>query len=75
MLTDAMSAFAAVDPPRSPPTATPLAPGAPEAPEPTSSSPEANLVLVGGGVALASLALFGGLAIIARRQNRRARGG
>ena len=74
MLTDAVSAFAAVDPPRSPPEANPEAPAAPEAAEPKSSSAGANLALVGGGIALASLALFGGLAVVARRQNRGSRG-
>lgn len=70
MLTDAQSAFAAVDPPRSPPEASPGAPAAPETPEAEPSSAESNLLLVGGGVALASLALFGGLAFVARRQDR-----
>lgn len=74
MLTDALSAFAAVDPPRSSPEASPAAPAAPEpeAPQAEPTSAESNLLLVGGGVALASLALFGGLALVARRQNRTA---
>lgn len=70
MLADARSAFAAVDPPRSPPESSPVPPAAPEAPEIVGRSTESNLILVGGGVVLASLALFGGLALVARRQDR-----
>jgi hypothetical protein len=76
MLADARSAFAAVDPPASTPqpTRAPAAPEAPPEPEPAATSTDTSLIVVGGAVGLATLALFGGLALVVRRQNRGAGG-
>lgn len=68
MLAEALAVFDGVAPPGAEPT-----PGVPlptAAPGPEEIARDTSGLLVGGGVVLASLALFGGLVLVARRQDR-----
>jgi hypothetical protein len=69
MLADALAVFD----PNAPPAATPEPTPAPQSPtsDPASGGRDASMLVIGGAVVLASLAMFGGIALIARRQDRR----
>jgi hypothetical protein len=69
MLADALAVFD----PNAPPAATPEPTPAPQSPtsDPASGGRDASMLMIGGAVVLASLAMFGGIALIARRQVRR----
>lgn len=75
MLAEAEEAFGAIAPPtQPPPTSAPVAiPTDPPA-DPVAVSRDGALIGVAIGVALASLVLFGGLAVLARRRGSRADG-
>jgi hypothetical protein len=79
MLADAMAVFGALTPPEAtsgPTDELPAATLAPASPRPTSSRPadpaaeerDRIALMIGGAVVLASVALFGGVALVARRQ-------
>jgi hypothetical protein len=69
MLADALAVFD----PNARPAATPEPTPAPQSPtsDPASGGRDATMLVIGGAVVLASLAMFGGIALIARRQDRR----
>ena len=68
MLADALAVFD----PNAPPPTTPEPTPAPQSPieDPASGGRDASMLVIGGAVVLASLAMFGGVALVARRQNR-----
>ena len=68
MLADALAVFD----PNAPPRSTPVPTSAPESPaaDPASGVRDTSMLVIGGAVVLASLAMFGGIALIARRQDR-----
>jgi hypothetical protein len=68
MLADALAVFD----PNAPAPTTPEPTPAPQSPtaDPTGDGRDASLLVIGGAVVLASLAMFGGVALIARRQDR-----
>ncbi len=69
MLADALAVFDAQAPPASTPEPT-QAPEAPAPVDPASTGRDATMLVIGGGVVLASVAMFGVIALVARRQNR-----
>ena len=72
MLEEAVAVFGVTEPPGGPtpqPTTAPAAPAAP-AEEPPVAGGIPTLAIVGGGVTLATVALFGGLVLVARRPRR-----
>jgi hypothetical protein len=69
MLADALAVFEANAPPASTAEPTP-APESPQAVDPANSGRDTTMLLIGGAVVLASLAMFGGVAVIVRRQDR-----
>lgn len=75
MLEEATTVFGGASPPTAAPEPIDAAPrptGTPEPVDPTAADRDAAGLIVGAGVVLASLGLFGGLAFVARRQQRRA---
>ena len=69
MLADALAVFDAQAPPASTPEPTP-APESPATVDPESSGRDTTMLVIGGAVVLASLAMFGAVALVARRQDR-----
>jgi hypothetical protein len=69
MLADALTVFNAAAPPGATPEPT-HAPESPSSPEPEDGGRDPGMLWIGGLVILASLGMFGAVALIARRQNR-----
>jgi hypothetical protein len=72
MLKEALAAFEATEPPQ--PSGQPIATSAPtptNEPEAAATASDLSALLVGGGAILVGLLLFGGVAFVARRQERR----
>lgn len=69
MLEEALAVFDAQAPPAATPEPTP-APQSPATTDPGSGGRDATMLVIGGAVVLASLTMFGVVALVARRQNR-----
>ena len=69
MLADALAVFDAAAPPGATAEPTP-APESPTVPAPVDGGRDTGMLMIGGAVVLASLGMFGAVALIARRQNR-----
>jgi hypothetical protein len=71
MLADALTVFQAIPPPAATPEPTAAAAGPPGTPDPVATSRDATGLTIGAVLVAASLALFGVLALVARRSSRR----
>lgn len=73
MLADALAVFDPKAPPAATAEPTP-APAAPVSTDPASDDRDTGMIMIGGVVVLASLTMFGAVALVARRQDRGDRG-